>query len=344
MRKAWAAAAAGAALALPALVHRLRSEDLAGQVALVTGGSRGLGLLLARELAREGCRLAICARDGRELGRARETLEARGAEVMTALCDVGRRDQVDSLVEEVTRRFGAVDILVNNAGIIRVGPVELATVEDVREAMDVMFWGPLYATLAVLPQMLGRRSGRIVNITSIGGKVSVPHLVPYACAKFAAVGLSQGLRAELAGKGIRLTTVVPGLMRTGSHLNAEFKGRRETEFVWFALAASMPFVSMDAERAARRIVRAVRRGESEVVLTVPATLLARFHGLFPGVTADMLGVVARLLPGAEGAAAPARGMDIQERIGSGLLEALTALGRSAARRFHQHPGPTPAAP
>jgi hypothetical protein len=178
-----------------------------------------------------------------------------------------------------------------------------------------------------------------VNITSVGGKVSVPHLVPYGCAKFAAVGLSEGLRAELADAGIRVTTVVPGLMRTGSHLNAEFKGRQEAEFVWFGLAASLPLLSMDAERAARQIVRAVRRGDSEVILTLPANLLARFGGVLPGLTADLLGLVDRVLPKADGERAPARGIEVQERLDSRVLNALTALGRSAARRFHQHPGP-----
>lgn len=100
--------------------------------------------------------------------------------------------------------------------------------------------------------MRARRRGRIVNITSIGGKVGMPHLLPYTCAKFATVGLSEGLRAELGREGIRVTTIVPGLMRTGSHLKAMFRGQHEQEFTWFSLGASLPLVSMGAERAARQ--------------------------------------------------------------------------------------------
>src|SRR5437763_6066124 len=108
------------------------------------------------------------------------------------------------MVDEVAKRFGRIDVLVNNAGIIQVGPVENMTITDFENAMAVMFWGPVYATLATLPYMRQHGDGRIVNITSIGGKVSVPHLVPYSCAKFAAVALSEGLRAELASTGIRV--------------------------------------------------------------------------------------------------------------------------------------------
>ena len=185
-----------------------RQENLSGQVVLITGGSRGLGLALAREFARVGCRLVLAARDAQELARAQQDLTQRGTEVLAVPCDVTNQEQVRSVVDQATQRFGRVDIVVNNAGIIQVGPMSTTTVEDFASALDVMFWGALYPTLAVLPQMRARRSGHIVNITSIGGMVSVPHLLPYTCAKFAAVGLSKGLRAELGQEGIHVTTVV----------------------------------------------------------------------------------------------------------------------------------------
>jgi short-subunit dehydrogenase len=326
---------------------RWRSADLYGDVALVTGGSRGLGYLLARELAREGCRLAICARDEQELTRAQRALEEEeeGAEVFALPCDISDRAQVERLVDETTRHYGQIDILVNNAGIIQVGPVAAMTVEDFETAVGVMFWGVVYPTLAVLPQMRERRSGRIVTITSIGGKVSVPQLLPYNCAKFAAVGFSEGLRAEAARDGITVTTIAPGLMRTGSHLNAWFKGNQERMYALFAPAASLPLVSMDAERAARQIVEATKRGEGERILSLPATALATFHGLFPGLTADLFGLVNRVLPSAQGATGAVTGHEARARLQSPLLDKLTTLGESAARRFHQYPDaePPPAA-
>jgi len=156
------------------------------------------------------------------------------------------------------------------------------------------------------------------------------------------VGLSEGLRAELGQEGISVTTIVPGLMRTGSHLNAVFRGQQEQEFTWFSLGASLPLVSMDAERAAQQIVRATQRGEAERILSLPANLLERFHGLFPGTTSNVLRVVNRLLPPATGTATTGRirGEEIQQRQRSGLFKVLTSQGNWAVKRFHQYPRPT----
>jgi NAD(P)-dependent dehydrogenase (short-subunit alcohol dehydrogenase family) len=342
-RIATGAAVAGAGVVGAVLRDRRARRTLRGSVAVVTGASRGLGFLVARELGRAECRLVICARDERELDEAARDL-GRDAEVLAVRCDVGRRADVERLVAEALGRFGRVDVLVNNAGVIDVGPLETMTEDDFARALDVMFWGMVHPTLALLPHMRARRSGRIVNVTSIGGKISVPHLVPYGCAKFAAVGFSEGLRAELRRDGIRVVTVVPGLMRTGSHVNAGFKGRQEREYAWFALGATLPLVSMDAERAARAIARAAARGTAEVTLSVPAKLAARFHGVFPGAAADLLGLVNRfVLPAADGSRTHAvRGAEAERRLASPVVDALTRLGRSAARRFHQHPAPAPA--
>ncbi len=323
--------AAALALAGYQLIRRISEQNLSGQVALITGSSRGLGFLLAREFQRQGCRIILCARDQAALDHARGEL---GGDTIAIRCDVTDREQVATLVRQAKSHFGRIDILVNNAGVIQVGPVEKMTIEDFENALRVMFWGVLYPTLEVLPDMLARRSGRIANITSIGGKVAVPHLLPYSCAKFAAVGFSEGLRAELHKDGIRVTTIVPGLMRTGSHLNAWFKGDPEREYAWFSVAASSPGASMSAERAARQIVRAVRRGEAERTLSLPATAMARFHGLFPGLTADLLGLTARLLPKG-GSDQLTQGRDVHERAHSRVLTALTGLGRAAAARY-QH--------
>jgi NAD(P)-dependent dehydrogenase (short-subunit alcohol dehydrogenase family) len=333
----WLAAGLLAAVAL--LTGRRRVEDLAGQTVLITGGSRGLGLLLAREFGQAGCRVAICARDIGELALAQQALESQGVDVLALRCDVSQREEVDALVQEVTAYYGQIDILVNNAGIIQVGPYRNLKVSDFKQAQDVMFWGSLYTTMAVTPQMIERRRGRIVNITSIGGRVSVPHLLPYNCAKFAAVGLSEGLGAELARYGIGVTTVVPGLMRTGSHIQAQFKGQPVKEFASFSLLGSLPFFSMDAERAAHQIVAATKRGVAECTLTAPAVLLARFHGLWPGATVRLLGLANRLLPGPGAVRSKGvRGEVVQKEIQPGqrrLFKLLTTLSQCAAQRYQQ---------
>jgi NAD(P)-dependent dehydrogenase (short-subunit alcohol dehydrogenase family) len=332
-RLALAAVLAGGAWAARDWWWRQREEGLAGRVALVTGGSRGLGFLVARELAREGCRVAICARHPEQLEEAARLFGSEGLEALTLPCDVSDRSQVEGMVRRVSADLGPVDVLVNNAGIIQVGPVAAMDEADFRRSLDVMYWGVVHPTLAVLPDMRRRRRGHVVNVTSIGGKIAVPHLLPYSAAKFAAVGFSEGLRAELQGSGVLVTTVVPGLMRTGSHLNAEFKGEARGEFAWFALGATLPLVSMDAERAARRIVTAARRGEPEVILSLPANLAARVHGLFPGLVTDLLGLAGRFLP-ASSQTGTLRGEDIY-RESSPWLRAATALGTRAAARHNE---------
>jgi NAD(P)-dependent dehydrogenase (short-subunit alcohol dehydrogenase family) len=332
------AIAGGAAVGLLGLVVvRRRRASLRDQVAVVTGGSRGLGLLIARELAAQGCRLAICGRDPDALERARADLAGRGAAVLAVPCDVADRGQVEAFVARTVQEYGSLDILVNNAGVIQVGPVEAATVADFEDAMAVMFWGTVYATMAALPHLRTGHTGRIANITSIGGKVSVPHLLPYNCAKFAAVGFSEGLHAELAPQGVRVTTVVPGLMRTGSHLHARFGGRPPRQFAWFSLLAGTPPLSMDAERAARRIVDGLRRGRPQLTLTPAAQAATRLSGALPALTARVLAASERLLPSGDTRPGTAEGIEVQEATDQGLLRRLTGLNLAAARRFNQVP-------
>jgi NAD(P)-dependent dehydrogenase (short-subunit alcohol dehydrogenase family) len=291
-----AVAAVGAGIGIRTALRMRREYDLNNRVVLITGGSRGLGLLLAREFGRQSARIAICARDSEELARAKQDLAGYGIDAMTVTCDMTDVDQIESMIRDVRDRFGRIDVLVNNAGIIQVGPIGAMTEADFEQAMKLHFWAPLRAISAVVPEMRARYDGRIVNIASIGGKVGVPHLLPYVASKYALVGLSEGMRAELARYGIYVTTVCPGLMRTGSQENAEFKGQNQAEYAAFSLTSAMPGASMDAELAAKQIVAACRRGDPEIILSLPAQILAAMHGLFPGLTADTLGLVNRLLP------------------------------------------------
>jgi len=328
-----AAAGVGVYLGARTWLRWRRAYDFHGKTVLITGGSRGLGLLLARQLGAQGARLAICARDPAELERARDELERRGFEVLARLCDVTDRQQVEDLVRTVIGRFGRIDVLINNAGVIQVGPQNVMTLKDYEEAMNTHFWGPLYTTLAVLPEMRRRQDGRIVNISSIGGKISVPHLLPYSASKFALTGFSEGLRAELAREGVLVTTVCPGLMRTGSPDNADFKGRHREEYTWFSLGDALPGLSMSAERAAGQIIAACKHGAAEVVLSLPAQVAVRFHGLFPGLTADLLSLVNRLLP--EAADEDTRRFKGRESHSPLAPSWLTALSDRAARRNNE---------
>lgn len=268
---------------------------MTGRVALVTGASRGIGRAIARGLAARGAVVVAAARGDHAAGVAAEIVQDGGRAESAAL-DVTDAAAVQAVVGGLLDRLGRIDILVNNAGIILVAPIENTTVADFDRALQTMFWGVVHPTLAVLPEMKERGYGRIVTITSVGGKVSVPHLNAYSCAKAAAVAFCEGLHAELAPHGIHVTTIAPGLMRTGGHVNAVYKGDKKSEERWFRLAATMPVLTMSAQRAARQTVDAVKHGTAVKVLSTQANLLARANGAFPGLVPSLMTLVARLLP------------------------------------------------
>ncbi|HTU26961.1 MAG TPA: SDR family oxidoreductase [Pirellulales bacterium] len=293
--------AGGAAAAALLIAKRRRNRAYwRNKVVMISGGSRGLGLEMARVWIARGARVAICSRDQREVDQALADLAATTDQVFGQVCDVTAPKQVNEFIGEILQRWGRIDCLVNNAGIITVGPLDCMTKSDFRSAMDTHFWAPLHAVQTALPHLQSTR-GHIVNIASVGGEVSVPHLLPYSASKSALVGLSEGLRAELIGKGIRVTTVCPGLMRTGSPRNAHFKGQNQAEYAWFSISGSLPGLSMPSRWAARRIVNATTDGRAYLALSLPAKLAIGAHGLFPGLVSRLMGWANRLLPASDGA-------------------------------------------
>ena len=294
---AWGAAAAALGVGAARLSDPGRPRRLRGAVVLITGGSRGLGLRLAHEFGAHGALVVVCGRGRQSLDRAVAELTARGVDAHGVVCDVTDPEQITALLEEVDARHGRLDVLVNSAGIMRVGPWEALTEEHFAQAMDVVFWGPLRLSRRALGR-LREHEGAIVNVTSIGAYLSVPHLMPYSVAKHAQAALSEGLAAETAGTGVSVTTVVPGLMRTGSHRGAVFNGAPEREYAWFALLAGLPVLSVNADRAARHIVGAVSRGRGFLVLTPVARLGLMAHGLAPGFLQGAMRLTGRLLPNA----------------------------------------------
>ena len=295
------AAGFGAAIVATRLSRARLAISFEGRVVVITGGSRGLGLVMARLFVDEGARVVLLARDLDELQRAHLELAARGrGEVMTLRCDVRRRADVRAAIDTVLDHWRTIDVLINNAGIIQVGPLEHMDHDDFENAMATHFWGPLHLILEAAPVMRHRRFGRIVNVSSIGGRLAVPHLAPYCASKFALVGLSDAVRAELDPYGIRVTTVAPGLMRTGSPVNAQFKGNHEAEYAWFKVSSSVPGLTISAERAARRILDACRYGDPSLTITPQAKLAAAANAVLPNGVARAMMLVTRALPAGAG--------------------------------------------
>ncbi len=298
----FAACCAAALYATKLAVRQTRKmKSWQDQVVVITGGSRGLGLVLARKLMAAGAEVTLIARDRNELLRAEQYLLEH--EVGTALileCDVTDQEQVKKRFQQIYRRFLRIDVLINNAGTIEVGPFDCMTVDDFKEAMNLHFWAPLYTSMEAIPIMRQGKYGRIVNIASIGGKISIPHMLPYSASKFAEVGLSEGLRAELIKDNILVTTVCPGLMRTGSHVNAYFKGDSQAEYEWFSFIAASPVFSVDAETAAEQIINACRYGEPELIISPQAQFLSKLEGIAPGLFSELASLAVSFMPKPDG--------------------------------------------
>jgi short-subunit dehydrogenase len=330
-----AALVGGAYAALRVALASIRHYDFRNRLVVITGGSRGLGLIMARQLAGQGAALVLCARDLDELAAAANELRDQTSFVATYVCDLSQADEIERLFNRIRREVGSVDVLINNAGIIQVGPVETMTRADFEQAMAVHFWAPLLCTERVLPDMRRRGEGRIVNISSIGGQMGVPHLVPYCASKFALNGLSQGLRAELIKDGVYVTTVCPGVMRTGSPRNALFKGQHRAEYAWFSILSALPPFSMDAERAARQIINACRYGRAKITLSLPAKLATIANTLAPELVADINALTAAAMPGRGGIGrSSAEGHESESAWSPSVL---TTLNERAALRNNEVP-------
>lgn len=322
-------------------------------VALVMGASRGLGLLVAEELVSRGFVVHGCARDEDELARAADHVAAgdpreAGPRFVPHVCDTRDAAAVTALVDDVVGTDGRLDVAIHVAGVIQVGHIDSVTLGHFHDAIDTMLWGPVHLALAVLPVMRDAGHGRLGVVSSVGGLIAVPRLVPYSAAKFGAVGLAEGLYAELAGTGVTVTAVTPGLMRTGGHVRARFVDDDRADYAWFAPGASLPGLSISAGRAARRIVDGVLAGRPTVELTPLTVVARRVHGLAPATTVRLLGVVSRMLPGPSRRAVdpgsrdtPAvEGRAARKRLGSRVVDALSVLGDRAARRNNEL-GPQP---
>ena len=327
-----AAAAMAGTYAATVVVRKSRHYDVRGRVALVTGGSRGLGLEIARQLVDAGAKVAICARDEAELRESADDLRGRGGEVFAMTADVTSDADVAALVEAVRGEFGPIDVLVNNAAVIQVGPASQMTREDYDLALETTVRGPLRTILAVAPEMRRRRSGRIVNIASIGGLMPVPHLAPYCTAKHALVGLGTSLRGDLAKDGVYLTTVCPGLVRTGSPPHALFKGDAEAEYQWFASADNVPGLTISTPDMAAAAIRGLVNGDALVVSPWHTKLQASLYGLTQGIGTELMALMGKLLPTATGKPRPAvAGSQVRTPL-PGPLESYQS---DAAEKFNQ---------
>lgn len=292
---AWACAATNLALALS---MQKKEHSFMGKTVMITGGSRGLGLALAQKLLNEGAFVSLLARDETELERAQKILSTQftAGQIQICICDVTDPLQFRRALRTTLDLWGDLDMLINNAGAILVGPFDTMTSEDFAAQMNIHVYANIQNIKEVLPLFRERGEGRIVNICSMGGKVAVPHMLSYDASKFALAGLSQGLSAELAEENISVTTVYPTLIRTGSPIQAVFKGNTFKEFSWFATADVFPGLSQSAEEVAYQIIEAARERRAELVPSTLGKLRLAAGVFFPELMLWTMSLLNRVLP------------------------------------------------
>ena len=269
-----------------------------GKKVYITGGSRGLGLSMAWNLLKLGAEVTLCARDKEELNRGRNILlkDFPQASVHISVVDITKTEELAQSLDQAILQMGGIDLLVNNAGSILVGPFSSMEKEDFEAQVNLHLYAVVQAIGLIFPHFKSKGEGRILNICSLGGKIAVPHMLPYDASKFALAGFSQGVTAELAPHNILVTTAFPTVMRTGSPIQAVFKGDHGKEFQWFETIDNLPLLSMSADTAAKKVLQAVIDGQSEIILSGPAKLRLFFGNFFPETMNALMGLVAAVLP------------------------------------------------
>lgn len=264
------------------------------KVALVTGGSEGIGRAIAARLAQENYHVVIAARDAAKLTAAASDLKTQFATPVVPMpTDVRDPKQVQALIEQIMADFGQLDVLVNNAGLYSTGPTEEFTLEDWHRVIDTNLWGYIHTIHAALPHMLAKKSGAIVNLCSVAGKVPMPYHTLYTTSKFAISGLSQSLSAELSPKGVQVCAIYPNIIKTNFPEKAVMQGKdledQKARYQQLDQTLSVPFIEKPDD-VAKAVWDAIENNESEHILG-SAKLMSGMHAVLPSLTQRMVRMI-----------------------------------------------------
>ncbi len=250
-------------------------EQLQGRNAILTGASRGLGVHVARGLARQGVDLALAARSGDALEEVRKDVERVGVDAVAIPTDLSETAQIEALVRKAEGRLGPVDLLVNNAGVEHTAPYEESSPGRIEAAVKVNLLAPMLLVRAVLPGMLARRRGHIVNMSSLAGKVGFPGQTAYATTKAGLVVLTQSLRAELADEPVSVSAICPGFVaEAGMYARATGASADDSK-----LSTTTPAKVVSA------VLDAIRKDRPELIVNpLPVRPVCALQQLFPGIT------------------------------------------------------------
>jgi len=257
-------------------------KTLKGKVAVVTGASSGIGEAASRELASRGAAVVLAARDAERLAALEAGISASGGLALVVPTDVAERGSVEAMVRKTVEAFGAIDILVNNAGLGLSGRVAELRLEDLRRVFEINTVGPLNCIQAALPEM--GSGGRIINVSSVVGRRSIPKVGGYCATKFALNALSDALRVEIAERGITVTSVYPGTTRTAFRENS--RRTKDEKRGWRPKGVA-------PEEVARKVAEAAEKGPRDVYVRLSDRLFVMATMLLPGLTDRALRAWAR---------------------------------------------------
>lgn len=247
-------------------------KELRGKNAIVTGASRGLGVYIAKTLAQHGVNLALAARSADKLEETRRTCEAMGVRAIAVAADVTSLDDQRRLVATAEREFGTIDILVNNAGIELVSAFADLSIEQIDDVIRTNLNAPIWLTKLVLPSMLSRKSGAIVQVASLAGKAPVPYDSIYATTKAGLINFAESIQGELEGTGVTSSVVCPGFVsEAGMWADREAAGARRP----FTLGTVSP------QKVANAVIRAIQGHPEMIVAAMPMRPLLAVIDLAP---------------------------------------------------------------
>ena len=246
---------------------------VAGHTALLTGASGGLGAYIAHALADVGINLALVAYPGLRLQSLRESVEKKGIKAISFSADLRDCSQYSVIVEKVTRELGPIDLLINNAGVETTAAYHDLTERRIKEILTINLEAPMFLTRLVLPRMIERKQGHIVNISSLAGKACPAFQECYAATKAALIAFTASLRATYSGTGVSASVICPGFVEAGIYARLKARTGRSAPAL---LGVSQP------ETVARAVVRAVQRDSPEVMINpIPVRPLQATTALFP---------------------------------------------------------------
>lgn len=261
------------------------AKSLQGQVVLITGASSGFGEQAALLFSREGCKVILAARRIERLKELAERIKAEGGEALAIHLDVNQRAEIDRMVQIVLDVYGQIDILFNNAGFGRLDWLEnLDPYQDIEAQVDVNLLGVLQVTRAVLPHMISRRSGHIINMSSVAGWVAAPLYSIYAATKFGVRGFTESLRREVRHLGIRVSGIYPGGAATefGDHTGDNPGGKLRDNPLKRAIKTPI-WLNMSAEYVAKGVVRIAKHPRRTLIIPWWMSLPVFFNSHLPGL-------------------------------------------------------------